>query len=389
MTDTSMMSNGRSYLFVAGMPRSGTTLVDKLLSSHERAFVLSQPLPLLYVRLKKEFLDQYGGAAARTRVATVYALNDMFGDNYYPPERLLDFLQGLRIEPGLVRQVLESMLDFNGQYTKPAQPLQVLEGHRASSLLELVTRYTELLLPPRELSVIGSKENYYEEMIPYFLAEGGRVLYITRDPRDIITSLSHGRGATFSGPRKPDLFTIRQWRKSIAFALAHQDHAGFLMVRYEDLVTSPQQVLGQVTRFLGIGELPEEVLASDLRAQDGSIWLSNSSHSSTSLISTASIGRYRCHLSPERDRLIQACCYPELRLLGYQLDLARHQVAAELGRRELEEPLARPALEDYLWSPARSDEELERWQRLQEDGGCQPELFVFDEVFRQLRQALS
>ena len=46
-----------SFLFVTGMLRSGTTLLDKLLSIHPQALVHSQPLTPLYVKVKRAFLQ--------------------------------------------------------------------------------------------------------------------------------------------------------------------------------------------------------------------------------------------------------------------------------------------------------------------------------------------
>ena len=43
-------------LFVTGMERSGTTLLDRLLASQRHLSMLSQPFPLLFVETKRAFL---------------------------------------------------------------------------------------------------------------------------------------------------------------------------------------------------------------------------------------------------------------------------------------------------------------------------------------------
>jgi Sulfotransferase family len=47
-------------LFVTGMQRSGTTLLEKLLHAHPELSVLSQPFPLLFVEVKRAFLESIG-----------------------------------------------------------------------------------------------------------------------------------------------------------------------------------------------------------------------------------------------------------------------------------------------------------------------------------------
>jgi hypothetical protein len=47
-----------STLFLTGMQRCGTTLLDKLLSAHSQISILSQPFPLLFIEAKPSFLQQ-------------------------------------------------------------------------------------------------------------------------------------------------------------------------------------------------------------------------------------------------------------------------------------------------------------------------------------------
>ena len=80
-------------VFATGAPRTGTTLLDKLLSTHPDVLIHSQPLPLLYVRLKRMFLQGLGHQAA----AGGYPLNDMFLGNYYAPDQFAAFLRSRTI----------------------------------------------------------------------------------------------------------------------------------------------------------------------------------------------------------------------------------------------------------------------------------------------------
>ena len=185
-----------TQVLVTGMPRSGTTLLDKLLSSHPAALVFSQPLPLLYVEVKRRLLqDRELGAASRA-----YPLNDMFRTNYYASEAFQAFLETFLFEPIFCREVLAAMVAFDGQYIKPADPFAFLEDYKASRLFDFVRSYVRWLADGDCPVVTGSKETFCEEYIPYFLANGATVIQLVRDPRDVVTSLNFGHGERFGGP---------------------------------------------------------------------------------------------------------------------------------------------------------------------------------------------
>ncbi len=367
-----------AQLFVTGMPRSGTTLLDKLLSIHPQAHVFSQPLPLLYVRAKEAFLE----SRPRTTVRR-YPMNDMVSANWYPPADFSDFLATYRLGGAFCRTVLEDMVPFDGQYTKPEDPFRMLEAYRPASFYGFVTRYFESLGATGGLRVVGSKETWCEEYIPYFLENGARVLVILRDPRDAITSLNHGRGTSFGGRRKPHLFNLRQWRKSVAFALAHRERADFLALRYEDLACDPTTTAARITDFLELDRFSPEVFEGPLRSQSGKVWRSNSSHRAMTRITPDSVGRYRKHLPRKTDLFVQAACFAEMKRLGYQVEIGEDEVPTTLDRYREDEPLERPELAFYAWSDERREEERARWRMLRQ-GAFEPAWFIFETAFCQL-----
>lgn len=364
------------YLFITGMPRSGTTLLDKLLSQHPQAHILSQPLPLLYVELKRAFLKSRGQEVA-------YPFGDMFGERWYDVGEFSDYLAANAPDADFYRDALEKMRDFDGQYTKPDPPWTVSEGDYHP--FDFVTRYCESFSPVGNL-VVGSKETFCEEMIPYFLKNGAKVLVIVRDPRDVLASLNHGRGLDFGGRSKPHLFNLRQWRKSVAFIFQNWLNPNFLAIRYEDLVQKPEETMQEVTSFLGLESLSAEILRGDLKTQSGNAWSSNSSHRPATKIDAAGVGRYRDHLDAATDQWVQAVCYPEMYALSYTLDLESTRVVDVLSLPLTELPLQRPELAAYQWSEERRDEELGRWQAF-EDDVFDPQFFLFEDAFTELRAA--
>lgn len=375
-------------LFVTGMPRSGTTLLDKILSMHPQAHVFSQPLPLLYVRLKRAFLDSRRDSAHLSPAVRRYPLNDSFASTYSCPDDLKRFLAALLLDAAFCRSVLEEMQDFDGRYTAPSEPSRVLDGYRSAPLDDFTRHYLDMLRPSLRAEVVGSKEVSCEEFVPYYLGRGFRVLQIVRDPRDVVASLDFGEGPRFAGGPKPLLFNLRQWRKSVAFALALRRDSGFLTVSYEELVRDPNVTLARITEFLELRRFPSEYLDSDLRSQSGDVWRSNSSHGAVSRIGTLSVGRYRSLLRSETDLFVQAVCYPELKVLGYEVAIEEDQVESILSDYQERRAHSRPELSGYSWGKDRLEEELVRWNALRGDT-FDPRYFLFEGAFSRLRSTLS
>lgn len=371
------------YVFMTGMPRSGTTLLDKLLSSHRDVAIFSQPLPLLYVRVKAAFLQQDGHATA----CLDYPLNDMFGVNYYPVSKFLDFLNSYRLQDGFCRETLEAMISFDGQYTKSEDPLSVLSGYQPVYLYDFVTHYTRWLASSFDVSIVGSKETFCEEYIPYFLSHGAKVIQIVRDPRDVIASHNYGRGRQYTGRAKPHLFNIRQWRKSIAFSFEFGANENFMVVRYEDLVSQSMDVLGEIADFLEISHFQDSTQLSHLVTQSGRMWQSNSSHSQRSVIDSSSVERYKQHLSEAENLFIQACCYAEMVALNYPVEINKDAIKEILRNYTDSQALERENLRAYLWSDARRVEEVMRWENLR-SGKYQSAEFYFVNAFYKLQKSL-
>ncbi|HYG65834.1 MAG TPA: sulfotransferase, partial [Thermoanaerobaculia bacterium] len=224
-------------LFLTGMQRSGTTLLDKLLAGHPRLSVLSQPFPLLFVEAKRSFLRTLGERDAS------YPLGDLFLETRYRPRDLAAHLAAQRLDGTALAPLFAVMESFSGQYTRfaPARTAEVLAGLEPGDLAAVAAQIYRALAHRPGAILTGGKETTCEELLPYLLDRGYRCLLVLRDPRDVLASLAHGEGRRHGGRLKPTLFNLRQWRKSVAFALHLEDHPGCLWLRYEDLAARPAE----------------------------------------------------------------------------------------------------------------------------------------------------
>lgn len=350
-------------------------MLDKLISSHPQALVLSQPLPLLYVALKRVFLEnQYPAAESR------YPLNDMIGSNFYDLEPFCTFLDTYAINPWYAHEILDSMRNFSGQMSRLKDPS--IPNDHSYNLYEFFTSWCRRFISGSPPAVLGAKETFIEEFIPWALHRGIKVIQMIRDPRDYISSLEYGRGKKFGGRRKPLLFNLRAWRKSVAFALAHQGHPDFFLLPYEALACHPKESLNRVMDFCGLSPLDERAL-SEIKDQSGKPWTSNSSHEKMLGISSQSVGRWKTMLEPNRVAVIESLCWHEMKALGYEVKLPRKSIIPVLTKFSDTEKLERPELAFWRFTPERFSEEKVRLQCLS-NHDYEPKWFIFEKAFQHL-----
>ena len=99
------MASSASNLLVTGSYRSGTTLIEKLLHSHDNICLGSQPFPILYFHIKQAFLDSI-------HVERRYPLDHLFLESRYVPEDLNAFLDHHRLTSSALDQIFVELSDY-------------------------------------------------------------------------------------------------------------------------------------------------------------------------------------------------------------------------------------------------------------------------------------
>lgn len=295
-----------SKLLVTGMLRSGTTLLEKALNAHPDVHIVYQPFPELFIDAKKRFYTHLG------HTPPYHALSHYCLESRYTPTDLTNWLNQQQFTRSFIAKSL------------PSDKAHLLDASFPSNNF-FSDWYADLLHPldtSKSLLCLGSKEVLVEEFMPHLIHHNIYCMIIIRDPRDVITSLDFGQGNVFTGDHRPTLFNLRNWRKSVDFALAFNHFKNFCMIRFEDLVLQPVDTLNKISAFIGLREFNEKWWQRGFRNSNGTCWKGNSSFGDIQPFDPNSIGGHLSKL-PETTRLyIESICRREMRAMDYSVSPA-------------------------------------------------------------------
>ena len=369
-----------SSIFITGLYRSGTTLVDKILQNHPENFIASQPISSLYYEVKKQFLQSINKASN-------LPLGNLFRSN--TTIEFSSYLKKIVLNKDLIIQIIKEQTKTPKLENNFLKNLNFnKENGHFIDYFDLINLHLSKMLDENP-KVIGSKEIFCEEYIPYFLSNGVKVILLIRDPRDIITSLNFGRGADFTGDIRPTLFNIRNWRKSAAFAINYRNHKNLLCIKYEDLITDTEQILYNISQFLNIREFNKSFLNEGIKDQYGRVWKGNSSHNVKNTIDQSSMHRYKTQLDEKTIDYIETVCYPEMNFFNYNNNVNINKYNNIIN--SFKEPFKIQRREfssfNYTENKKHVEEEIKRLEYLQSEP-CKKtidEWFIFHEAFRELK----
>ncbi len=384
-----MSGEAAGALFLTGMQRSGTTLLEKLLHGHPRLSVLSQPFPQLLVEVKRAFL------AARGLPDERYPLGPLFQERRYRPADLAEFLKSHRLTAAGVAALFARMADDPGQYHRPdpARLAAVLPQIEGLGFAAAAARLWRGLSPragpdgaadPR-VAWYGGKETLGEELVPALLAAGCRCVILLRDPRDVLASLNAGarRSATpafRSRPCSTCATGARAW-PSPSPSKGTPASAGCA-----SRTSWPTRTRCSTASPPGWGSRRPATLDAELRDQQGRAWAGNSSHAPRQGIDAGAVGTHRRLLPRAVRELTEAVCGPEMACLGYVTEPRQFRRAPADVIRDFEDPYAgaRPELAAWAADAERAEEEVRRLQELQVPTDATG-FFLFPEVCDRLR----
>lgn len=178
----------------------------------------------------------------------------------------------------------------------------------------------------------------------YFDPRYKRVIYFVRDPRDVAVSMYH-----YSRKRRniPDTLPIEEfipgfvngeflvdfatWGEHVqSWYATRKGQTGFLCIKYEEVLTRPEQELTKIAAALAIDATPEKIshaveLSSarqmqSLEKQQSANWkLTSVTRQDIPFVREAKAGGWKGNLSAPAVQAIENAWGPVMKMLGYQL----------------------------------------------------------------------
>jgi Sulfotransferase family len=295
-----------SPLMVTSLGRTGTTWLMRLLGEHpELVMDMRYPFEVRPQRFWMHWLQVNAEPANHTESSNPDDFHKQrwsVGANPYFTARLA------KEDPALAQQLAGEHVVALAEF-----------AHRATETyyLSCMARFSR---PDARFSV----EKHSPDVVPQLLWDlypEAREIILVRDPRDMLASiLAFNKKRGFSGFGRDRVETDVEYVRQVAAGpvslmrswQARREHAH--LVRYEDLVTMPQDQLREIFDYIGIdssADMAERVLRQ-ASAPDAAL-----SFHMTSRDQSASIGRWKRDLPDEIQELAREAFGPALDEFGY------------------------------------------------------------------------
>jgi hypothetical protein len=249
-------------VFIAGCPRSGTTLMTALLDAHSDLLVF--PEEYLYVKPRKT--PPCAGVQGLVRcVLKEKIVLRLQGKESFFDEILDDHREYEGLDFGCFEKAVDDYFTRLGEKNDDGAGMS-MEARVLSSLINGYGFATGKRNYSRWVVKSPLYELHWQKLFTDF--PEARLLYLVRDPRDVLLSrtikrnrkryLKRGGSAAIwkseNGSPMPAVRFLKEWERSVteSVRVAENFPGRILQVRYEDLASAPREEMERVAAFLGV-----------------------------------------------------------------------------------------------------------------------------------------
>jgi len=238
------------HIFITGEMRSGTTFLCNFLNSQENI---------------NAFSDLYTTIFMEAHAMGIQSIDQVLTERH--------------------RNVLHSNLAQSFRLNG-LDPEKIKRFHY-NSWWEFYERGLETLIDNSSIKYVGSKRTREIGYIRQLIDKGVRIIYVYRDPRDVMIS-GYNRFGSF------DLNTfINQWKDSIEFFLSLGSHKNLHLIKFENLILQSKDELNRLSEFLDIS-ISTDVGSVELKFGKKNKFINNSSFSDVNkLFDSNAVGRWK------------------------------------------------------------------------------------------------
>lgn len=268
----------QQYCYITSMFRSGSTMLARMLDVHPKVASASDPMRPLF----NSFRYDLGSKDYCSHHGRFDPLGDYFLQDCDLLQRALE--ASLDISPKisaseLIKTVAQRAEMFSGLYADQLDPKKLFSTYKdciqyfLDTMGEVYGHRQE-----KDYCCVAFKEVWSTEFYPALKKSFPtmKCIVIVRDPRAVLAS----KNAT--GEPYPYIFMGRQWRKlAILSAYIDNVYEDVLLLRYEDVVSRPEEYISKICSFIDI-EYNENLLDLALyKCGRGEPWKQNTSYKDT------------------------------------------------------------------------------------------------------------
>ena len=393
--------NNYNPLFVASLPRSGSYLINMMLSANPDVEVACEP----YLELFRSMRNAFIRVGASESLQQEFNSSAPFQDYYFSDEliELLDIIQAGDLSTSILEHEWKELLKNSKARTalQCGELVPYLEEIRGSDYKEIFDNAFKIIAKARNsynCKWLGMKEAWAVEFFgPLARAyPEAKFVIIFRDPRAIINS---HLGMNNKSKIANILSYVRHWRKMLAFKIRYQNDDLFsnrlYVLTHEQVVTNPEKKARDLCDFLEV-EYSSDMIDTNkfFDHATGSIWKGNSSFEKvTTGISKHRAERWREMLDPKVLKMIEFTCGFDMELMGYE---PTTKIMGQWPNSDILEYLIQSCNNHAKWRSDFEDPqkdygfELFRHALVTQSEGDQESAiirrsFLFEDVFKQLR----
>lgn len=166
-----------------------------------------------------------------------------------------------RLDQATVEQIVEFTYNLpKVKYWQLPKELVFNNLRHIHNLGDIYLHFLKALSIHKGKSIISEKspgnEFYYPILKEWFNAYDFKFVHLVRHPYDVVASINNYEKNAFGG-KKMTLSQLikwcRKWNKSVQLGrLRQQTQAGYLLLKYEDIIKSPTNVIEVLCKFLQI-----------------------------------------------------------------------------------------------------------------------------------------
>ncbi len=289
------VSYSKGPIFVVGMPRSGTTLIRVMLSSHPR-ITISPETHYLSIWMRRLAHLDVGRSKGSGTFWHEFVQTDRFSHLDIDPDTTRTRILGYG--PVTHRTIFTGLMEeFAGKMRKPRWGEKTPRHYR-----------------------------HIDTLLEWF--PNARVVYLVRDPRAVVSSML----ATPWGGRDTEK-SVQEWLQCLRIMGKWEKDERVHVVAYEQLVSDPQQQLRRMCRFLDEEYSPAMLtrLGAGLPVANREEWAREALEASLEPITLDSITKWRSNLSGYQVAVIEHMARREMLSLGYQ-PITKHLTPVQFAR---------------------------------------------------------